>query len=80
MQTNLNNKRAIIWSQVDCPACVQAKSLLDIKGITYEIKMLGVDVTKQDLLNAVPTARSVPQIFLDGTYLGGLDALRKAVG
>lgn len=80
MQTNLNNKRAIVWSQTNCPACNQAKTLLDLKGISYEVKMLGENATKQELLEAVPDARSVPQIFLDGKYVGGLDALRKTVG
>ena len=81
MQTNSNNtKRAVVWSQANCLACNQAKTLLDIKGISYEVKMLGVDATKQELLEAVPDARSVPQIFLDGEYVGGLDALRKIVG
>ncbi len=80
MQTNLNNKRAVVWSQANCLACNQAKALLDIKGISYEVKMLGENATKQELLEAVPNARSVPQIFLDGKYVGGLDDLRKTVG
>lgn len=79
MQTNLNSK-AIVWSQANCPACNQAKALLDIKGIPYEVKMLGENATKQELLEAVPTARSVPQIFLNGEYVGGLTELRKAIG
>jgi len=78
MQTNSTNARsAVIWSQQNCLACNQAKNLLDIKGIPYEVKMLGENATKQELLDAVPTARSVPQIFLNGEYVGGLDALRK---
>ena len=80
MQTNSNTKRAVVWSQANCLACNQAKTLLDIKGISYEVKMLGENATKQELLEAVPTARSVPQIFLDGKYVGGLDELRKTVG
>ena len=80
MQTNSNTKRAVVWSQDNCVACMQAKNLLDIKGISYEIKMLGENATKQELLAVVPNARSVPQIFLDGAYVGGLDQLRKVVG
>jgi glutaredoxin len=80
MQTNSNTKRAIVWSQANCLACTQAKNLLDIKGISYEVRMLGENATKQELLEAVPDARSVPQIFLDGKYVGGIDALRKVVG
>lgn len=79
MPTNLNSK-AVVWSQENCLACNQAKTLLEIKGIPYEVKMLGENATKQELLEAVPDARSVPQIFIDGKYIGGLPELRKAVG
>ena len=78
MQTNSNNN-TVVWSQVNCPACNQAKSILDAKGIPYEVKMLGENATKEELLAAVPGARSVPQIFLDGKYVGGLLELRKAL-
>jgi len=77
MQKNSNSNTAVVWSQANCLACNQAKTLLEIKGIPYELKMLGENATKQDLLAAVPDARSVPQIFLNGKYIGGLEALRK---
>jgi glutaredoxin len=79
MPTNLNSK-AVLWSQKNCLACNQAKSLLDIKGIPYEVKMLGENATKEELLKVVPNARSVPQIFLNGEYVGGLPELRKLIG
>lgn len=79
MPTNLNSK-AVVWSQENCLACMQAKNLLDIKGISCEVKMLGENATKQELLEAVPNARSVPQIFIDGEYIGGLAELRKTIG
>ena len=78
MQTKSNKTNsAVVWSQANCLACNQAKTLLEIKGIPYELKMLGENATKKELLDAVPDARSVPQIFLNGKYIGGLDALRK---
>jgi len=78
MQTNSTNRPfAVVWSQANCLACNQAKNLLDIKGIPYQVKMLGENATKQELLEAVPGARSVPQIFLNGEYVGGLPELRK---
>ncbi len=79
MPTNLNSK-AVLWSQENCLACNKAKNLLEIKGIPYEIKMLGENATKQELTEAVPGARSVPQIFLNGEYIGGLVELRKIIG
>ena len=67
----------IVWSQTRCTYCDQAKALLEQNGIEYEERLLGNDWTKQQLIEAVPTARSVPQIFLKGEYIGGYTELRK---
>lgn len=67
--------KAVVWSSVGCVWCEKAKSLLESKNIETEVKVVGNGYTKQDLLEAVPTARSVPQIFLDEEYIGGYDKL-----
>lgn len=67
----------IVWSQTRCTYCDQAKALLEQNGIEYEERLIGDDWTKQQLIEAVPTARSVPQIFLKGEYIGGYTELRK---
>ena len=69
--------KAIVWSKYNCPYCDQAKALLNSKGIVFEEKKIGDSYTKEELLEAVPTARSVPQIFLDGELVGGFTELRK---
>jgi glutaredoxin len=69
--------KAIVWSKYDCPYCDQAKALLTSKGIVFEEKKIDDGYTKEELLEAVPTARSVPQIFLDGELVGGFIELRK---
>lgn len=68
---------AIIWSKYHCSYCDQAKALLKSKGIIFEEKKIGDGYTKEELLEAVPTARTVPQIFLDGELVGGFNELRK---
>ncbi len=68
---------AIIWSKYHCSYCDQAKALLRSKGIIFEEKKIGDGYTKEELLEAVPTARTVPQIFLDGELVGGFNELRK---
>jgi glutaredoxin len=68
--------KAIIWSKDYCPYCVNAKALLERKGIEYEERKIGEGYTKEDLLEAVPSARTVPQIFLDGELVGGFTELR----
>lgn len=67
---------AIIWTKENCSYCVQAKNLLLQKGIEYEERKIGEGYTKEDLLEVVPNARTVPQIFLDGELIGGFSELR----
>lgn len=69
--------RAIVWSKYNCPFCDQAKNLLELKGIEFEEKKIGDGYTREDLSEAVPNARTVPQIFLDGKLIGGFTELRK---
>lgn len=69
--------KAIVWSKDQCPFCVQAKSLLESHGIEYEERNVSQDWTREQLFEAVPTARTLPQIFLDGEYVGGFTELRK---
>jgi|TARA_R110000868_G_scaffold31918_1_gene116600 glutaredoxin len=69
--------KAIVWSKDQCPFCDQAKRLLESKGIEYEERNMSRDWTKEQLLEAVPTARTVPQIFLDDELVGGFTELRK---
>ena len=78
MLKKLPQIKAEVWSQENCPACTEAKRLLDQRAIRYSECMLMVNgYTKQDLLAKVPNARSVPQIFLDDKYIGGLPELKK---
>ena len=68
---------AIRWSKYNCPYCDQAKALLTQKGIRYEERKIGDGYSKEELLEAVPNARTVPQIFLDGNLIGGFTELKK---
>jgi glutaredoxin 3 len=63
--------RAIVWTKTTCPYCVKAKQLLQQYNIMFEERNIQETWTKQDLLNVVPNARTVPQIFIDQKYIGG---------
>jgi len=70
--------KAIVWSKNSCPFCVQAKNLLKLKGIEFEESNISAEKwTREQLLEAVPTARTLPQIFLDDNYIGGFTELRR---
>jgi glutaredoxin 3 len=51
--------------------------LLEQRNIAYEEKKIGHGFSREDLLEAVPTARTLPQIFLDQELVGGFTELKK---
>ena len=71
--------RAIVWSKDNCTFCDQAKALLEQRNIAYEEKKIGHGFSREDLLEAVPTARTVPQIFVNNNHIGGFTELRKYI-
>lgn len=69
--------KATIWSRDLCVYCDRAKSLLTAKGIEFEERKIGDGWTREQLMEAVPDARSVPQIFINDQLIGGYTALEK---
>jgi glutaredoxin 3 len=69
--------KAIVWSKENCPYCLQAKALLESRGIEFEERNVNKDWTREQLLEAVPNARTLPQIFLDDKLVGGFNELRR---
>ena len=67
----------IVWSKDGCSHCITAKSLLESNGIQFEERNISNgEWTREQLFEAVPTAKSMPQIFLNGEYVGGLNELK----
>lgn len=71
--------KAVVWSKYNCPYCDQAKALLTQRGIVFEERKIGDGYTKEELLEAVPNARTVPQIFLNNRLIGGFTELKKYI-
>lgn len=65
-----------IYTKFGCGFCYRAKRLLDSKGAEYaehDITMGGPK--RAEMLKRAPQARTVPQIFIGNTYVGGSDEL-----
>lgn len=65
-----------IYTKFGCGYCARAKRLLDEKGVEYQehdITMGGE--ARQDMMRRAPNARTVPQIFIGDTHVGGSDDL-----
>ena len=71
--------KAVVWSKPACPFCVKAKNLLLSKGIEYEERNIAEGWKIQDLLEAAPNAKTMPQIWLDDKYIGGYLELEDAL-
>ena len=72
--------KVTVWSKNPCPYCDQAKALLKSRGIEFEERNLTTgNWTKEQLLEAVPTARTVPQIIINDRIVGGFTELRKYI-
>jgi glutaredoxin len=69
--------KATVWSKYNCTFCDQAKALLKQKGYQVTENKIGDGFTKEELLEAVPTARAVPQIFIGENYVGGFTELKQ---
>ena len=73
--------KATIYTKNNCTFCVQAKTLMKIRGIDYEELNMQTQPTmrselmeKCERINVVP--RTVPQIWIDDDYLGGFQELK----
>ncbi|MGB6087814.1 glutaredoxin 3, partial [Parvibaculum sp.] len=59
-----------------CPYCYRAKSLLKQKGASYTEIDVGMDADKrQEMTERAHGRRTVPQIFIGDTHVGGCDDL-----
>jgi glutaredoxin 3 len=59
-----------------CPYCIRAKALLKQRGVT-EIEEIRIDVNvaEREAMMAFTGRRTVPQIFIGSTHVGGFDDL-----
>jgi len=64
-----------VYSKEDCAYCIRTKRLLERMQIPFVEKKIGVDVTREQLLEVAPNARTVPQIIISGKVIGGYDDL-----
>ncbi len=64
-----------IYSKPNCPFCDKAlflaQQVVQETSNTYTKYMLDVDFTREELLEKFPTARTFPQITIDGKSIGG---------
>lgn len=68
-------KNAKLYTWEFWPFCVNARRLLDKKGIPYEEENIEKNRAKRDELLAQTGQDTVPYVFLDEKFIGGYDDL-----
>jgi glutaredoxin 3 len=68
--------RVLMYTTAVCPYCVRAKQLLKARGVT-EIEEVRVDLDpdRRDEMMQKTQRRTVPQIYIGDTHVGGCDDL-----
>lgn len=70
-----DDTRTIIYGKSNCPNCEMAKNLLTAKGIPFDyVDLVELDKTAAEVTGR-PDVRTVPQIYLEGQYVGSFDKL-----
>ena len=60
-----------IWSKPNCPFCDKAENLCIQRELEFKKYMLDVDYSREELFKKFPSARTFPQITIDGNLVGG---------
>jgi len=59
-----------------CTYCEAAKMLLDNKGQDYVEYVVGVDITRERLIEAFPESKTFPVVCVDNKPIGGFEQLK----
>ena len=65
----------LVYSTRICPYCMMAKRLLQSKGVQYDEVLVDVDSQRRDEMMQRSGRRTVPQIFVGATHVGGYEEL-----
>ena len=68
--------KVLMYSTAVCPFCIRAEQLLRSKGVA-EIEKVRVDLQPELRVAMMEKTgrRTVPQIYINGEYVGGFDEL-----
>ena len=64
-------KKVEIYTKSNCSYCEMAKQYFDSQNIQYSLHDVENAQTFKELLNRNPSARTMPQIFINDQLIGG---------
>ena len=73
-------KNIEIFSGPGCSHCEAAKALLKHKQLAFKERDISAPGVMEEFRKRMPRLKSIPQIFIDGEHIGGLEDLRLKLG
>jgi glutaredoxin 3 len=65
----------VMYSTAVCPYCVAAKNFLKSRGVAWQEVRVDIDPEARRTMMDLARRTSVPQIFINGTHVGGYEEL-----
>mmetsp|Transcript_1379 Transcript_1379/g.1464 ORF Transcript_1379/g.1464 Transcript_1379/m.1464 type:complete len:100 (+) Transcript_1379:225-524(+) len=79
----IGENKVMVFSKSYCPYCTRAKEAIRAQGVSYHAieldKIPNGDKIQEELLSKTGQ-RTVPNIFVGGTHVGGCDKTLEAIG
>ena len=76
MSTQASKPQVLMYSTAVCPYCIRAEQLLKARGVAdIEKVRIDLDPDRRDEMMQKTGRRTVPQIYIGDTYVGGCDDL-----
>ena len=69
-------QKVLMYTTAVCPYCIRAKQLLSARGVAaIEEIRVDLDPEQRDIMMTQTKRRTVPQIYIGDTHVGGCDEL-----
>lgn len=68
-----------LYTRVSCGYCDQVKKLLKDKGLPYKEFIIEQNITREQVLEKFPTAKTLPVVVVDDEWIGGRDELFRLI-
>ncbi|CAM5125885.1 unnamed protein product [Eretmochelys imbricata] len=76
VRTLISSHRVVVFSKSYCPYCIKVKELFHSMGVDFyalELDLTDDGPNIQQVLVEVTSQRAVPNVFVNGTHIGGYD-------
>lgn len=69
-------KKITLYTKDYCPYCKSAVALLEEKGVEFTELDVTNDQAELDKAIAISNCKTVPQLFVNGKFIGGFDDMK----